>query len=223
MSTETSKGKHPATKLPLQERVDYMTVVAAMAAADGELAATEVDHSEKPVTTSVLAPRDGRVIAAAERPDEVHVKQVVARLRFQRPALHPDDRFVLHGLRRRQARRGGETQTWGTCGRSLDYQGTAPRYQEVRRSRPQSCDCPGSERRGAEAARGTVAASLGSAGSPSQRLRCSAFLDWRSRYHFWARRARLGSGNGVRNRSRGCFGVGSFFGIRWLYKKLVGA
>jgi uncharacterized tellurite resistance protein B-like protein len=225
MSTETSKGKHPATKLPLQERVDYMTVVAAMAAADGELAATEVDSLRKACHDLGLGPREmGEVIAAAERPDEVHVKQVVARLRSSdlRFTLMTDLFFMAYAddkLVEAEKHKLGELAD--ALSITKEQRLAIKKYVEAVRK---AATAQGVSAEELKQLGGTVAASLGSAGIPIAAVAVLG-VPGLSAAGITSGLAALGLGLGMASGIgvAVAIGVGSFFGIRWLYKKLVGA
>lgn len=72
---------HPALTLPRQERVDYLTVVASLAAADGRVDAAELESLRGWCRTLGLdVDEEAKVLEAAEHPDAAELQTVVARL-----------------------------------------------------------------------------------------------------------------------------------------------
>ena len=75
-------AKHPALELHVDERIDYLVVVASMAAADHELHENELAQlSEACDAFDLGAAGTGEVFAMARQPDRTRIKAAVARLK----------------------------------------------------------------------------------------------------------------------------------------------
>lgn len=76
------EDKHEASELPLEERIDYLMVVAAMMAADGDADTNEVQKLRELCEALKLAPADTvSVIAQANEPDITRVQRALTRLK----------------------------------------------------------------------------------------------------------------------------------------------
>src|SRR5947207_718414 len=94
-----SGSEHSARDLPLGERVDYLTVVASMAAADGRVEESELEQLRAFCRALELPRRETeRVLAAARAPDRPHVREILERLKDSplRFTLLTDLVFVAH-------------------------------------------------------------------------------------------------------------------------------
>jgi uncharacterized tellurite resistance protein B-like protein len=75
-------AKHPAIKLPVEERVDYLVVIASMAGADGVVKGEELANlSELCKALDLGAAETGQVLAAAEHVDGDRIRSATHRLR----------------------------------------------------------------------------------------------------------------------------------------------
>jgi len=165
----------------------------------------------------------GRGDSRCERPDEVHDEAGCRSPPVQRTCASPwIRRFVPSWPTQTTARR-AEKHKLGNLRRSLDYQGQRPLSSNVE-AVPQSCDCPGSERRGAEAARGDCLRRLWEAlASPSQAVAVLGVPGLSAAGITSGLAALAWVWNGVRNRSRGCYRGWFLLRIRWLLQETGGA
>ena len=164
------------------------------------------------------------MIAAAERPDEVHVKQVVARLRSSdlRFTLMTDLFFMAYAddkLVEAEKHKLGELAD--ALSITKEQRLAIKKYVEAVRK---AATAQGVSAEELKQLGGTVAASLGSAGIPIAAVAVLG-VPGLSAAGITSGLAALGLGLGMASGIgvAVAIGVGSFFGIRWLYKKLVGA
>jgi len=219
-------AKHPATKLPLSERVDYLVVVASMAAADGEIAAAEYEKLREFCKALELGPAEiGQVMAAVEEPDTVRIREVTGRLRSSQLRFTlmtdlifmalADEKFVE--AERREIR---------ALADALNL--TEPQLAALEKYVQAVLKAGKAEGVGAEDFKklgGDVAASLAATGIPIAAVAVSGTVFGLSAAGITSGLAALGLGLGMTS-GLGvavAIGVGSFFSVRWLYRRVVGA
>lgn len=222
----TSAAKHPATDLPIAERVDFLVVVASMAAADGEIAASEFQKLREMCKILELgADEIGQVMAAAEKPDGVRIREVTGRLRSSELRFtlmtdllfmaYADDKFVEAEQR--------ETRALADALGIADAQLAALEKYVVavrKAGAATGVDSDDMKKLG-----GDVASSLAATGIPIAAVAVSGSVFGLSAAGITSGLAALGLGLGMAS-GLGvavALGVGSFFGVRWLYRRVVGA
>jgi uncharacterized tellurite resistance protein B-like protein len=222
----SSAAKHPATELPLSERVDYLVVVASMAAADGEIAAAEYEKLREFCKALELGAAEiGQVMAAVEEPDTVRIREVTGRLRSSQLRFTlmtdlifmalADEKFVE--AERREIR---------ALADALNL--TEPQLAALEKYVQAVLKAGKAEGVGAEDFKklgGDVAASLAATGIPIAAVAVSGTVFGLSAAGITSGLAALGLGLGMTS-GLGvavAIGVGSFFSVRWLYRRVVGA
>lgn len=218
------KNKHPLNEYPENEKVDYLSVIASIAAADGHVSDEEVSHlREFCKMIGISATGIGKVIAAAEDVSNVNIRQVISQL------SESDLRFTLvtemfylayaDGILKPSEKK--EIRKIAKKLNIKDEQTEAiQRYVEAVIKAKDS----GSSKEELKRLGGEVAASLTSVGVPIGAVAISGTVFGLSAAGISSGLAALGMGFGMTTGIGVAvgIGVGSYFGVRWLYKKLVG-
>ena len=218
-------SEHPAHDLPLRERVDYMVVVAAVAAADGTVVAAELGALRDKCKDLGLGASDiGEVIAAAEQPDSVRVVEIATRLRRSplRFTLVTDLIFMAYADDKFAASEWTEIVTIAKVLDISEEQVTSlTKYVRAVRD---AASAEGVGARDFKKLGGDVAASLASAGIPIAAV-AAAGVPGLSAAGITSGLAALGLGLGMTAGIGAvvAIGVSSYFGVRWLYRKVVRA
>ena len=217
--------KHPASKLPLLERVNYLTVVAAIAAAEGKVTGAKFEKLQA-FCEDLKLDRDGfgRVMAAASHPDVTCIGEVIAQLRFSelRFTLLTDLVFLAYADDELTV---AEKQEIHAIADSLDVNAgqlaAMIKYVEAVRQAQKS---PSVDHEDLKKLGGELAASLASAGVPLAAIAVSGSVFGLSAAGITSGLAALGLGLGMASGIGVVvgIGVGSYLGVRWLYRKMVG-
>jgi len=221
-----SDAKHPAIDLPMEQRVDYLTVVASMAGADGEVVGEELGKlSEYCIALGLGANEIGRVIAAAQAPDAVRIREVTRRLRTSplRFTLMTDLLFMAYADDKVVDAEERELNALADALNVTSVQVSALRkYVEAVRT---AANNPGVGSGDMKKLGGDVAAGLASAGVPVAAVAVSGTVFGLSAAGITSGLAALGMGLGMATGLGVAvgIGVGSYFGVRWIYRKVVGA
>lgn len=218
--------EHPARGLLVRERVDYMVVVAAVAAADGTVVAAEMGAlRDKCKELGLDASEIGEVIAAAEQPDAVRVEEIATRLRGSslRFTLVTDLIFMAYADGQFAA---SEWQDIVAIAAVLDInEGQVTALVKYAQAVREAASAEGVGKKDFKKLGGDVAATLASAGVPIAAVAAAGVVPGLSAAGVTSGLAALGLGLGM---TAGIgvvagIGVGSYFGVRWLYRKVVGA
>lgn len=222
----STAAKHPATELPQSERVDYLIVIASMAAADGEVAGAEFEKLRAFCRALDLGALEaGQVMAALEGPDEVRIREVTARLKSSqlRFTLMTDLLFMAYAdgkfvdSERREIR--GLGDALGINDAQLEalekYVQAVLKAEKAEEVGPEDFKKLG----------GDVAASLAAAGVPVAAVAVSGSVFGLSAAGITSGLAALGMGFGMASGLGVAVGIGvaSYFGVRWLYRRVTGA
>jgi uncharacterized tellurite resistance protein B-like protein len=222
----SSAAKHPATKLPLSERIDYLVVVASMAAADGEIAGAEYEKLREFCKALELGPAEiGQVMAAVEEPDTVRIREVTGRLRSSqlRFTLMTDLLFMALADEKFVEAERREIRALADALNLTDPQLAALEKYVQAVLKAGKADGVGAE--DFKKLGGDVAASLAATGIPIAAVAVSGTVFGLSAAGITSGLAALGLGLGMAS-GLGvavAIGVGSFFSVRWLYRRVVGA
>lgn len=221
----SSAAKHPATDLSPSERVDYLVVVASMAAADGEVAAAEFEKLREFCRALELGPAEiGQVMAALEGPDTVRIREVTGRLRSSQLRFtlmtdllfmaYADDKFVEAERR--------EIKALGDALNLTDAQLAALESYVLAVLKAGKAEGvgPGDLKK----LGGDVAAGLAATGIPIAAVAVSGSVFGLSAAGITSGLAALGMGLGMASGLGVAvgIGVGSYFGVRWLYRRVAG-
>ena len=221
-----SEEKHPALELTEAERVDYLTVVASMAAADGHVDDVEISRLRESCKALKLdAAGIGTVIAAAEQPDETRLDEILERLKGAKTrfTLITDVLFMAHADDDYDsAERVKVLRLAEAVGVTADQVVALEKYVEALKKGGKA-DAGGVSEKDLKKLGGDVAATLASAGVPVAAVAVSGSVFGLSAAGITSGLATLGLGMGM---TGGLFavaalGAGTFFGVRWLYKKAV--
>jgi len=221
-----TSAKHPAISLPISDRVDYLIVVASMAAADGELAAAELTKLREFCMSLELGPAErGVVMAAAEQPDAVHIREVAGRLKSSelRFTLMTDLLFMAYADEKYVEAERREIHALADALGIPDAQRVALEKYVVAVLKAQQTSGVGPE--DLKKLGGDVAASLASVGVPIAAVAVSGSVFGLSAAGITSGLAALGLGLGMASGLGVAvgIGVGGYFGVRWLYRQVVGA
>ena len=219
-------AEHPAMQLPLRERVDYLTVVASMAAADGTTAGSEFEKMRELCKALGLGPAEtGQVIAALEDPDTVRIGEVAGRLGSSqlRFALMTDLLFMAHADGDYCEAERAEIRELSHALNVSDAQLAAlEKYvlAVLKASRAEGIGGEVFKKLGGE-----VAASLAAAAIPIAAVAVSGTWFGLSAAGISAGLAALGLGLGMTCGVGAVAGIGvaSYISVRWLYRRVVGA
>ena len=223
---DMAKPKHPATKLPLAERVDYLTVVAAMVTADGEVSDSELGKLRQYCKDLDLGPAEiGQVMTDAEQPNQVQIREITSRLKSSELRFtlmtdllfmaFADGKFVEAEEREVAALADALVITGEQLTAIKKYVQTVLKAQRTAGGTDHQWQKLG----------GDVAASLASAGVPIAAVAVSGSVFGLSAAGITSGLAALGLGMGMATGLGVAvgIGVGSYFSVRWAYRKVVGA
>jgi len=218
--------KHPALGLPPAERRDYLTVVATLAAVDGVVDDAEISNIRALCKALELdANSTGAVLAAAEAPQEVDLDVIMSRLVTSQAkfSLVTDMVFLAHAD-------GAYTEEERTEILAIAQKLEINANQVAAIEEYVSAVILAGQSSGVSAVDlkklgGDVAAGLASAGVPIAAVAVSGSVWGLSAAGITSGLAALGLGFGMASGIGvvAAIGVGSYFGVRWLYKKIVGA
>jgi uncharacterized tellurite resistance protein B-like protein len=219
-------AEHPATQLPLSERVDYLVVVASMAAADGEVSAAEFEKWREFCKALELGPEEtGQVMSALDYPDKVRIQDVAARLRSSelRFTLMTDLLFMAHADDEYCEAEQCEIRELSDALNVNDAQLAALEKYVLAVLKAANTEGVGSEN--LKKLGGDVAASLAAAGVPIAAVAVSGSVAGLSAAGITSGLAALGLGLGMTAGIGVVAGIGvaSYFGVRWLYRRVAGA
>lgn len=222
----SQSAQHPAMQLPLSERVDYLVVVASMAAVDGEVSATEFEKWREFCKALELGPAEtGQVMSALEYPDKVRIQEVTARLRSSelRFTLMTDLLFMAHADDKYCEAEQREIRELADALNVNEAQLAALEKYVLAVLKAAKAEGVGSEH--LKSLGGDVAASLAAAGVPIAAVAVSGSVAGLSAAGITSGLAALGLGLGMAAGIGAVAGIGvaSYFGVRWLYRRVVGA
>jgi uncharacterized tellurite resistance protein B-like protein len=211
-------------KLPSKERAAYLRVIASLAALDGEVSDAEIAHLRRACKDLELTPAQmGRVIASAEAPDKAMVRDAVrqlagSQLRF---TLLSDLLFIAHADGRYSEEERSEVAAVADAlGITKAQRSAVDKYVTAVMKAGKAKGV------GAEALKklgGEVAAGLAATGVPIAAVAASGSVAGLSAAGITSGLAALGMGLGMTTGIGVVVGIGvaSYFGVRWLSKKLL--
>ncbi len=219
-------SKHPLANYPEDERIDYLSIVASVAFADGTVTDDEVSTLREFCTTIGIHELGiGMIIAAAEDPSDLDLEAIITRLSQTelKFTLLTDMFFMAYADGNVSPNEEGEIHKIAEMLRiSRDQIAAIDRYVDAVISARHSGNAPKSDwkKLGAE-----IAGSLASAGVPMGAVAISGSLVGSgSTTGITSGLTALGMGLGMTTGIGVALslGVGSYLGIRWLCKKLLG-
>ena len=218
--------KHPAFKLPLRERVDYLIVVAAIAGVEGKLTGAHWEKLQDFCRDLNLGTDEvGQVVGAGTHPDAARIKEVIERLKLSnlRFTLLTDLLFMAYADNTFDSAKRKEVRTIANSLGVNDSQFTAIiKYVEgvIKAQEAAGVTSDDLKRLG-----GDLAASLAAAGVPIAAVAVTGTVFGLSAAGITSGLAALGMGLGMASGLgvAAALGVGGYFGVRWMYKKIVGA
>ena len=224
VTSHASEGedRHPAGQLPRDELVDYMVAVASMAAAGGKVHAEQIDGLRVSCKALELADRDvDRVIAAAAKPDEAQVEEVLARLKKSdlRFTLLTD-LIILALVDGKYAR--AEREYAAQVARSLDIaEAQLAVFEKYADAAHRAAGAGSSSGLDFKKLGGDVSASIVSVGVPIAAVAAAGSVSGLSAAGVTSGLAALGAGMGMVPGLGVAVaaGVGSYFAFRWVYAK----
>jgi len=215
---------HPALKLPSEERAAYLRIVASLAAADGIVNDAEIAHLRGACgDLGLSAAETGAVIAAAEEPDHAKLDEDVRLLRRSalRFTLLCDLLFIAHADDTYSDEERNEVFAIGdalgiTEGQRLALNRYVTAVLKAGRAR-------GFEVEDLKKLGGEVAAGLAATGVPIAAVAASGSMAGLSAAGITSGLAALGMGLGMTTGIGVAVGIGvaSYFGVRWLAKKVT--
>jgi uncharacterized tellurite resistance protein B-like protein len=219
-------ASHPLTAFPESERVDYLFVVASLARADGVVTDSEILHlTQFCRVVGISGANMGRVIGATEDADAQQIRATISRLRESPLRFHLlSDLFYL-------AFADGvfSPSEQSEISAIADALGVTPVQLAAIRNTFEAAR-KANESRGVsstdwKALGGEVAAALASAGVPVAAVAASGTVVGLSGAGITSGLAALGMGFGMATGvgTAAAIGVGSYFAVRWLYRRVVGA
>ena len=219
-----ARDKHPALDLPSQQRTDYLCVVASLAGADGHVDEVEISRLREWCQALDLSDSEiGQVLASAATPDKVRLRETIGRLRTSplRFSIITDLLFIAYAD-------GGYSETEhsevAAIAGQLDVNATQlaaiEKYVVAVR---QAQTAEGVAMVDFKKLGGDVAAGLASAGVPVAAVAISGSVFGLSAAGITSGLAALGLGFGMATGLGVAvsIGVASYFGVRWMYRKLV--
>ena len=220
---DKDKG-HPALELPASERADYLVVVASIASVDGVVHDDEISKLRRLCKDLTLSAADtGRVIAAAEQPDKVEIKEILKRLKnaSARYTLVTDLMFMAYADGKLTS---DERKEIDAIAESLSV--TKAQLQAIEKyvkAVGKAGTAKGVTKKDLKKLGGDVLAGLASAGVPVGAVAVSGSVFGLSAAGITSGLAALGMGLGMAGGigAVAALGVGSFFGVRWVYRKVV--
>jgi uncharacterized tellurite resistance protein B-like protein len=219
-------AEHPAMQLPLSERIDYLVVVASMAAADGEVTAAEFDKWREFCKALDLGPAEiGQVMGALEDPDTVRIREVTGRLRSSqlRFTLMTDLLFMAHADDDYCDAERHEIRELSNALNVNEVQLAALEKYVLGVLKASKAGGVGSET--FKKLGGEVAATMVATGVPIAAVAVSGVTFGLSAPGISAGLAALGMGFGMTSGIGVVAGIGvaSYLGVRWLYRRVAGA
>jgi uncharacterized tellurite resistance protein B-like protein len=203
-----------------------LVVVASMAAADGEITAPEYEKLREFCKALELGPAEiGQVMAAVEEPNAVRIREVTGRLRSSqlRFTLMTDLLFMALADEKFVEAERREIRALADALNLTDPQLAALEKYVQAVLKAGKADGVGAE--DFKKLGGDVAASLAATGIPIAAVAVSGTVFGLSAAGITSGLAALGLGLGMAS-GLGvavAIGVGSFFSVRWLYRRVVGA
>jgi uncharacterized tellurite resistance protein B-like protein len=216
--------KHPALQLPSEERAAYLRIVASLAAADGVVSDAEIAHLRGACGDLGLSEAEiGTVIAAAEEPDQAKLDEDLRLLRGStlKFTLLSDLLFIAHADDTYSEEERNEVFAIGDAlgineGQRLAVNRYVAAMLKANRAR-------GFEADDLKKLGGEVAAGLAATGVPIAAVAASGSVAGLSTAGITSGLAALGMGLGVTTGIGVVVGIGvaSYFGVRWLAKKVT--
>jgi uncharacterized tellurite resistance protein B-like protein len=217
--------KHEALRLPVHERADYLTVVAAMLAADGVVDPAELAKLRELCKALELPVAEmGDVLANAEHPSPERVRTTLSRLRDSdlKFSLMTDCIFMAYADGRVAPEEEAEIRSLSDAlGISMTQVAALRRYVEAVNQAVQGKVPPDR----AKKLVGEAIASAASVGVPIGAIAVSGSVFGLSAAGITSGLAALGLGLGMATGVGVAvgIGIGSYFGVRWLYKRVLKA
>ena len=221
----TKTADHPIKKFSQEEKVAYLSVVASMANADGQVTDEEISHLRKACKNVELDPTGiGAVIAAAEDPSQAEIKKYMeslssSELRF---TLLTDIFYLAYADNKLTD---DELENIGKIGSSLkikvDQIAALRKYVEAVRK----AENAGSATDELKKLGGDVTATLAATGVPLAAVAISGSIFGLSAAGITSGLAALGILGGMASGigTVAALGAGTYIGVRWLYKKVAKA
>jgi len=216
--------KHPALKLPSEERTAYLRVIASMASSDGKVSDSEIAHLREACEEVGLDPVDtGSVIDSAVEPDSAEIDAAIRQLAGSelKFTLLADLLFIAHSDGKYSEEERLEVVAIAdTLGINTAQVSAVDRYVAavLRASKAKGFEMDDLKKHGGEVAAGLVAA-----GVPIAAVGMSGSVAGLSAAGVTSGLAALGMGLGVTTGIGVVVGIGvaSYFGVRWLSKKVT--
>lgn len=216
--------KHKATELPVEQRTEYLLVVASMAAADKKVDPAELAKLRDLCKAFELPPAEmGEVLAAADGPSAERVRAALKRLRDSelKFTLITDCLFMAYADG--SIGKEEEAEVRGIA----DSLGVAEAQVAALRKYVEAVRKIGQEKLPQDKAKellGEALATAASVGAPVGAIAVSGSVFGLSAAGITSGLAALGMGLGMATGVGVAvgIGIGSFMGVRWLYKKAVG-
>jgi len=221
-----SAAEHPAMQLPLSERVDYLVVVASMAAADGNASAAEFERWREFCKALDLGPAEiAQVMGALEDPDAVRIREVAGRLTSSqlRFTLMTDLLFMAHADDEYCEAERCELRELSDALNVNEAQLAALEKYVLAVLKATKAEGVGSDT--FKKLGGDVAATMASTGIPIAAVAVSGSVAGLSAAGMTSGLAALGMGLGMASGLGVAVGIGvaSYFSVRWLYRRVTGA
>lgn len=218
-------ARHPLSNHPEEQVVDYLSIVAVIATADGEVSDSEISRLRELCTTIEISPAGrAKVIAAAEDPSSLDTEAIVKRLvdtelKF---SLITDMFFIAHADGQHLSQEHEEIKRLAALLTVSEEQLAAiEKYVQVVLKAQNS----GERTEDLKEAGVEVAAGLAATGIPIAAVAVSGSVFGLSAAGITSGLAALGMGLGMVSGIGvvAALGIGSYLGVRYLYKKMGGA
>ncbi len=217
------EAKHPLSNYSEDEKITYLSVVASMAAADHEVADEEISALRKLCKTVNVSSRGlGIIIAAAEKPAKTQIQDYLKKLSSSelRFSLLTDVIFIAIADDKFTPE---EEKEMNEIAKALNI--SADQTNAIRKYAEAIHKAQDSENVGENLKKlgGDVAAGLASTGVPIAAVTVAGTYGV-SAVGITTALAALGLGSMLTGVGTvAALGVGSYLGVRWLYKKTIGA
>ena len=219
-----SEERHPVLELPKAERVDYLVVMASLAAVDGEVSSPEIENLRRACKNLDLSgPETGQVLGAAEEPNATEVRKILGRMSNgqSRFTLVTDMLFLAHADGNYCDRERAEIgQVAGQLDVNDEQVAALERYVAAVLKADRAKGASGADLKNLG---GEVAAALASTGVPIGAVAVSGSVFGLSAAGITSGLAALGLGFGMTTGLGVAvgIGVGSYSAVKWLYNKVV--